>query len=265
MTRFDFEMPNIYDAVFFSDTLAKGGEYASLAPRNHESLFFVTNGTLLYQKDGKCEMIEKGQVGYIARGSVDVSGPYKCPFVSYMAVDFCFDRYNSAPQKSLPFKTVCCRDESGIYEKLFQKAADEYSLNLPGKDMICQGILLQILGMLYNECTLSDLEKDKQNKLEAAINCIRENYQNPDLKISELASVCNFSEKHFRRLFSEVYQKNPAAFLQDFRLNKAKILLLNTSKSVSEIALFCGFSDVYSFSHCFKNNYGISPLKYRNL
>ena len=49
------------------------------------------------------------------------------------------------------------------------------------------------------------------------------------------------------------------------QLNKAELLILNTAKKISDIAFQCGFSDVYSFSHCFKRNFGVSPKAYREM
>ena len=92
---------------------------------------------------------------------------------------------------------------------------------------------------------------------------LKKNYGDPDFKISNLAAVVNMSEKHFRRIFLDVYKKTPYLFSQEFRINKAEILLLNTAKSISDIALQCGFSDVYSFSHSFKKHNGMSPSEYR--
>ena len=100
-------------------------------------------------------------------------------------------------------------------------------------------------------------------RIEKAIDCIEKNFGNPVFKISNLAAVMNMSEKHFRRIFLDVYNKTPYLFLQEFRINKAEILLLNTTKNISDIALQCGFSDVYSFSHSFKKHNGISPSEYR--
>ena len=54
------------DAVFFYDTLTYDKPYISSKPRNHDSFTFVTDGTLLYEKQGKTVQIKKGQVAYIA-------------------------------------------------------------------------------------------------------------------------------------------------------------------------------------------------------
>ena len=71
------------------------------------------------------------------------------------------------------------------------------------------------------------------------------------------------SNKNCRRLFMKVYGEHPHSFLQKLRLNQAKTLLLYTTESIGNIAQRCGFSDIYSFSHCFKRKIGVSPMMYR--
>ena len=253
------------DTVIFTDTLKKDSPYISKKPRNHESLFFVTKGELLYEKPEKTEVVREGQVGYIARGSIDKSGTFSCDEVSYIAVNFCFDRKNATPKKTLPFETVCSEGITYNYEKQFKQALNCFLSKAPGNIAICNGIMLQIIGQLYNEHKIEDADFLKMKKIEKAIDCIKKNYCNPYFKISDLATVMNMSEKHFRRIFLDVYKKTPYLFLQEFRINKAEILLLNTKKSISDIALQCGFSDVYSFSHSFKKHNEVSPTEYRNM
>ena len=61
-----------------------------------------------------------------------------------------------------------------------------------------------------------------------------------------------------------IYGKTPYEYLQKYRIEQAEALLRFSSKSISEIAEQCGFSDIYSFSHCFKRQVGIAPKEYRN-
>ncbi len=252
-----------HDAVFFCDTLTGSTPYLSNKPRNHDSFAFVTDGILGYEKQGKIVQIKKGQVAYIAKGSIDKSSAYGCSVVSYIAVNFNFDTSPTSSNHNLPFDTVCSGKNAYRYEKLFQEAVNEYSLGLPGSRMICNGILCQIIGQLYNDLVFEDINYKMANKIEIALDYLNRNYSRSDLKIKELAEITGISEKHFRRIFYDVYKKNPHEFLKYFRLNKAELLILNTSKQISEIAFQCGFSDVYSFSHCFKKNYGVSPTDYR--
>ena len=73
-----------HDAVFFCDTLTYSTPYISNNPRNHDSLAFVTDGTLGYEKQGRTIQIKQGQIAYIAKGSIDKSSAYGCDAVSYI-------------------------------------------------------------------------------------------------------------------------------------------------------------------------------------
>lgn len=258
------ELLYINDAVFFCDTLKKNKPYISFEPRNHDSFAFVTNGTLGYEKEGKTVQINEGQIAYIAKGSIDKSSAYNCNAVSYIAVNFNFNRNSVLSNLSLPFKTICSVRNIYKYEKLFKEAINEYNLNLQGSKIICNGILCHIIGLLYNDFAFDNINRKMANKIEIALDYLNKNYQRSDLKISECAEWAGISEKHFRRLFFDVYDKKPHEFLRDFRLSKAESLILNTSKPISDIALQCGFADVYSFSHCFKRHFRISPKAYRD-
>lgn len=252
------------DMVIFTNTLRKNAPYISEKPRNHESLFFVTKGTLLYEKNHTKAIVNEGQVGYIARGSVDRSSAHGCDEVSYIAVNFCFDRQAECPSRTLPFETVCSERHFHNHEKLFRQAYHHFLSKAPGSIVICNGILLQIIGQLYKENQTQTSDFAKIKRIEKAVDHLKQHCGDPDLKIRDLAAMVNMSEKQFRRIFCDVYSKTPYLFLQEFRIRNAEILLIHTNKSISDIALQCGFADIYSFSHSFKNHNGISPMEYRN-
>ena len=251
------------DAVVFTDTLRVNEPYVAEIPRNHESLFFVTDGNILYEREDAKEIVRKGQIGYIARGCSDKSSAYMCESVSYIAINFCFGTDGGLLCKTLPFEVLCSHGIAYNYEQLFKDLLNSYLMKMPGYMNICNGILMQIIGLLYNEYTTDISRLRKIRRLEPAISYLSDNYASPFTKISELAQTVNMSEKNFRRVFFDAYGKAPYAFMQEFRINKAEVLLLNTTKTITDIALQCGFCDIYSFSHCFKKHKGVSPVRYR--
>lgn len=249
------------DVIFFSDSLQKGKPFISNTPRNHDSLFFVTKGDLLYIKDDNQEIVPTGHVGHISKGSIDYSGPWKCDEVSYLAVNFNFG--NDLPSPHLPLQTDCSLGTKYPYEKLFRTGLKYYSLKSPGYDTVCNGLAMQIIGHLLQETALPANNHRNAERIMPALEHIQDHFQNPDLEVSHLAALCELSEKQFRRIFTSVLGRTPYAFLQAFRISKAEVMLQNTGKSITEIGLFCGFSDVYSFSHCFKAHNQLSPAAFR--
>ena len=178
-------------------------------------------------------------------------------------MNFSFERGNTQPAGLLPYKAVCSARTDYKYEKMFKKALNEYNSAAPGSQLICCGILREIIGELYNDYVFDNIDYSKLKKIKPAVDYLKENYHRSDLEICELAIISDLSVKQFRRIFADVYNKNPYEFLREYRLNKSEIMLLYTQKSISDIAVHCGFSDVYSFSHCFKGHFGISPKSYR--
>ena len=258
----------VKDAVFFKDTLKEEQSYIAKRPRNHESLFVVTKGNLLYEKNGKRTVIPEGSIGYIEKGSCDVSGAYMCDEVSYIATNFFFGDVEDGTRGVLPFRTLCAENSLRFpYKSLFEKAPIRHTSDDIGSNYVAIGILLEIIGYLYFEYEHSHQgnECSKNNKIvNDAISYMYENFHNPDFKVGEFADLFGMSEKNFRRIFKNSYKQTPFNVLQRIRIERGKFLLKNTYKSVSEIALSCGFADVYSFSHCFKRLEGFSPTEYRD-
>ena len=80
----------------------------------------------------------------------------------------------------------------------------------------------------------------------------------------ELAGVFRMSKYHFIKVFKATMGETPQSYLNRLLVEKARLLLRDTSLSVSEIAQKLGIDDPLYFSRLFKKHSGISPLRYRN-
>jgi len=81
--------------------------------------------------------------------------------------------------------------------------------------------------------------------------------------VESLAESLNISTVHLRRIFSHQVDKSPIKYINDMRIEQAKILLVTSNLTVGEIALSLGFADQFHFSKTFKNAVGLSPTEYR--
>jgi len=79
----------------------------------------------------------------------------------------------------------------------------------------------------------------------------------------KLAEVVCLSEGHFLRVFKTVTGMTPIDFLNLLRLKKARIMLTDTTTSITEIALKCGFHSSSYFSSRFLEKYHQTPSFYR--
>lgn len=80
-----------------------------------------------------------------------------------------------------------------------------------------------------------------------------------NLKLEEIAFLCNMSLSTFKRHFLKAYKISPGKWLQDKRLNKAKETLEEGHLKPSDVFLDFGYNNLSNFSIAFKNKFGISP------
>lgn len=80
-----------------------------------------------------------------------------------------------------------------------------------------------------------------------------------NLKLEEIAFLCNMSLSTFKRHFIKSYQVSPGKWLQDKRLQKAKETLEQGNIKPSDIYVDFGYNNLSNFSIAFKNKFGISP------
>lgn len=83
------------------------------------------------------------------------------------------------------------------------------------------------------------------------------------LSLEKIAKEVNISVKECNRCFRKVFHQAPIEYLLNYRIEQAKILLRNSSESVTEVALHCGFNNSAYFSKMFKRFTKQTPLQYR--
>lgn len=102
-------------------------------------------------------------------------------------------------------------------------------------------------------------EKVEKEYIRKARRYIEENYSNETLSRNEVAQFISMEPSYFGKIFKKEIGKNFTDYLIHFRIEKAKELLLNTSKNISEIAFEVGFNSQSYFGYLFKKNENKSP------
>lgn len=91
-----------------------------------------------------------------------------------------------------------------------------------------------------------------------------ENYHTR-ITLDVLSKELSISKQGLIQKFRRSTGKTPMEHLSSVRIAQSKRLLKDTSLPVSEIALRCGFENVYYFSNYFKRCTGLNPTGYRKL
>ena len=97
-----------------------------------------------------------------------------------------------------------------------------------------------------------------QPKLTEAVTLMEANLEEP-ISLDELSAYVGISRRQLERLFQKHLNCVPTRYYLNLRLNRARLLLLQTSKSIVDIALACGFISAPHFSKCYRDMFGIPP------
>ena len=87
-----------------------------------------------------------------------------------------------------------------------------------------------------------------------------ENLQEGYERMCELAPC---SPSHLCRLMKQISGKTPTQYINQERLKYAVYLLAQTDREILDICECCGFSNVSHFYHLFREQFGVSPAKFR--
>jgi AraC family transcriptional regulator len=86
-----------------------------------------------------------------------------------------------------------------------------------------------------------------------------------ELDLEQLAAIACFSPFHFHRLFRTWMGETLQSFVNRLRLDRAAAeLVFDLPKSITAIALDCGFSGSSAFARAFKEAFGVSATEWRN-
>ena len=101
-------------------------------------------------------------------------------------------------------------------------------------------------------------------KLLKVIEFMEQNLEEP-LPRADLARLSGLSTRQLERLFRKYLERTPTRYYQELRLSRARRLLTQTSLSVLDVALACGFVSASHFSKCYREHFTKTPREERSL
>lgn len=99
-------------------------------------------------------------------------------------------------------------------------------------------------------------------ELVKAMDFLRKNFTQP-ITIANLDSVVSISRRHLQDLFRKHISRTPLDELMRLRLNHARLLLRTSSMSILDVATHSGLGNSHRLNRLFRQNYHISPGRYR--
>jgi ABC-type sugar transport system substrate-binding protein/DNA-binding response OmpR family regulator/two-component sensor histidine kinase len=187
--------------------------------------------------------------------------------------EICRELKQDLRSSHIPTIILTALSDKDSYLQGLQSGADLY-LTKPFSFAI---LIQSIKSLLYNREKLRYYytnqvyrieDKDSFNNIEQQFlnnlnSMIRDNLDNPGFSVEHLAEALHISRVQLYRKVKAMMGVSISDYINDFRLEKARNMLENTTLTVAEIAYSHGFSSPNYFSTSFKHKYGVSPVLHR--
>ena len=141
----------------------------------------------------------------------------------------------------------------------------EWQQQKEGYPLMIKANILRILTMLIrtyqDESKSGEMLKEKKSamkRLEQAISYIDHHYSEK-ITLDEVAAAAYMSSNYFSSYFRKVTGISFSEYVTRIRISHARELLRDTDKSVTEIAMECGFHNISNFYRLYKKQEGKSP------
>jgi AraC-like DNA-binding protein len=116
---------------------------------------------------------------------------------------------------------------------------------------------------INNETYSGYMQKSESDRLNQICKYVNANFKN-NIKLKDVADIAHLTTQSFCRFFKTRMSKNFIDYLHEVRISYACRYLIETDKTISEIAYNTGFKTVPNFNKHFKHKTGFCPTEYRH-
>lgn len=103
----------------------------------------------------------------------------------------------------------------------------------------------------------------QMNRIRKMLEYIHQNYAAP-ITISDLAASANICERECQRCFRKILHLTPMEYVQQYRIQMAGKLLMETKDSILNVGLAVGFANPSHFCKVFKQYMNCTPAGFRS-
>ena len=245
----------------FGVTYPNKDYYIKRSPSPCFIIEYIVSGKGYLEINGEKYTLESGDAYIIHQGDfceyyADKKDPYKKYWMNLQCMYFFTELLKAYDINDRFIRGI---DLSKHFEEIFklEEISDRNGeLYLPLSKIIFNMLIdIALHKKQYGQSIKNELAYHVKNELDKSVAA--------NITIDELAKKLYHSKNDVIRQFKKQYNVTPYAYLIDQRILRAKNILVNTNKSLSEIADYLCFSSEYHFSNCFKKKVGMSPSQYR--
>ena len=137
-----------------------------------------------------------------------------------------------------------------------------WTIKGPAFEAKCLSELYSIITQISTLDAYANTLAGKYGTIHKSVKYIEAHYSDQELYTPDLAEMSGIGETYYRNIFISVFNMPPAKYIQQYRIDKAKELLVSTDKSIEDIAVAVGFANASYFCKVFKSICNMTPLEF---
>ncbi len=222
------------------------GRHFEMKERPCFGLSFCIDGQITYTHQGKTYLSDPEHAVLLPKGqSYTLYGDKKgrFPVIDFQCNDYEGDSFMVLPLQNRDFFLKSFEQMHALFSHPEQRP--------------------KMMSLFYEMLSRLTMPAPYQNpRLHTALQYLESHLMLPTLQNTAIAQAAGISEVYLRKLFLQFYGQTPKQYILERRMAKAKTLLNNSERTVTNIAEECGFSSVYHFCRSFKEKTGLTPTEY---
>jgi AraC-like DNA-binding protein len=156
---------------------------------------------------------------------------------------------------------------SPALEHCMERLLAEHRHPTPESPIAARGVLHELIAWIIRDHRAEQLRRDREPAgysppVSKAVEWLAL-HLSEDISVGDLAAVAGLSPGYFRRWFHREVGSSPRDYVTQLRVERAKRLLAETTRSITDIAFDLGFSTSAYFTAVFHRESGTTPSEYR--
>ncbi|WP_194610842.1 AraC family transcriptional regulator [Clostridium vitabionis] len=236
--------------------------------RDHYLIHYIISGEGSYTAKGRTEKLRAGDVFCVFPGEeityrADTDTPWEYQWVGFAGVDAAsMMGATGFSKKNLVMRQIPFGSELLVQLRRIEAAfGNSYAASIRMTGELCLALCLFLDARLDNAPRKSS-EEALRDSVSKALTYIKANYSH-EISITDVANYAGVSRSTLYRQFVKYMNQTPQEYLESFRLNRARALLIETPLSIRAIANSVGISNAMYFSRIFRKGTGLTPTRYR--
>lgn len=151
----------------------------------------------------------------------------------------------------------------GYIDEIVNEYESENQFKKKYISMLLSCILIELFRLNKNTAKPFELSVPFYMPIQKALYYLRTHFKE-NISLTDVTTYANISNSTFCKKFPQYVGMGFKEYLTDLRLEYAKMLIINTSEPITDIASYSGFNSQTYFQQVFLKKYGSTPKNFRN-